>query len=521
MSSQPLCHSNFSQTVHLESTLPHQSSPRLVLEKELGCRSTTSIPSTATVTPKSAAELVNDIAALEVEVMHMERYLLSLYRTAFEHHLATLPSAVIGKGSRSHFHCKTESPLQDAMTQSCCHKDTDTWKGGTSQHNQTSPPHVSSGSDNQSYVTPPEVTSRRDPKNAGSSLRSLADHLGTSLIDHVPETPDRLAEDIVRCISAIYCKLGNPSLTHIGLSASPTSSLSSSSTFSPQDPFDNWSPWCNEEATLNCQLQVLKEKNEPYAAMIEVLKIHADDDKFNFAATMLQNFRSLVQRLEKVDPEKMKREEKLAFWINIHNALVMHAYLAYGIHGNRMRSTSLILKAAYNVGGHSIDAYAIQSSILGCQSHRSSQWLQTLFSPGKKFKEGSGRHIYALDYPEPLVHFALCSGTYSDPAVRVYTSKNVFQELKLAKEEFIQASVCIHKERKIFLPKILYYFAKDALLNLAGLLDVVHGCVTEAQQKAIQRCIKGRLDKYIEWSSHNTAFRYLIHKELAKERIAV
>lgn len=34
--------------------------------------------------------------------------------------------------------------------------------------------------------------------------------------------------------------------------------------------------------------------------------------------------RSLVQNLEKVDPSRMKREEKLAFWINIHNALVMH-----------------------------------------------------------------------------------------------------------------------------------------------------------------------------------------------------
>lgn len=34
--------------------------------------------------------------------------------------------------------------------------------------------------------------------------------------------------------------------------------------------------------------------------------------------------RSLVHRLEKVDPSRMKNDEKLAFWINIHNALVMH-----------------------------------------------------------------------------------------------------------------------------------------------------------------------------------------------------
>ena len=34
--------------------------------------------------------------------------------------------------------------------------------------------------------------------------------------------------------------------------------------------------------------------------------------------------RALIKRLEKIDPTKMVREEQLCFWINIHNALVMH-----------------------------------------------------------------------------------------------------------------------------------------------------------------------------------------------------
>lgn len=36
------------------------------------------------------------------------------------------------------------------------------------------------------------------------------------------------------------------------------------------------------------------------------------------------HFRSLVAQLEVVNPRKMKHAEKLAFWINVHNALVMH-----------------------------------------------------------------------------------------------------------------------------------------------------------------------------------------------------
>jgi len=148
--------------------------------------------------------------------------------------------------------------------------------------------------------------------------------------------------------------------------------------------------------------------------------------------------RSLIRRLDKINPERMDHEEQLAFWINIHNALVMHvslaivyhvvfptikmcqlysklnshhiplsilfdyqALLAYGLHQNQMNSSFSILKvstsrvlltyfleahhfewafsnftfmirfqAAYDIGGHSVNAYVIQSSILGCQLHR-------------------------------------------------------------------------------------------------------------------------------------------------------
>jgi len=38
-------------------------------------------------------------------------------------------------------------------------------------------------------------------------------------------------------------------------------------------------------------------------------------------------FRSLISRLEQVDAGRLKHEEKLAFWINIHNALVMHVII--------------------------------------------------------------------------------------------------------------------------------------------------------------------------------------------------
>ncbi|XP_077209918.1 uncharacterized protein LOC143845451 isoform X3 [Tasmannia lanceolata] len=531
--------SHYSDTiVHHERLLHEQYSQHLVLGKSSGCNSTTSMVLESSSIPKPATELIKEIAVLEVEVMNLERHLLSLYRTAFDYHLGSLPSAMMDQGSGSESQdaarCQiTDQPkvdihsdqlyvcndsFTDITNQSNGLQDSEDQRHCKPQHAT----HSSAGLDTSASHPPRENPKNQDMQKSRSGFRSLADHLGTSLADHIPMTPGRLSEDILRCISSIYCKLSNPSLPQLGLSASPTSSLSSSSTFSPQDQCDNWSPKCNGEATVDPnEFEGLKEKHGPYSGMVQVPRIYVDGDRFNYAATMLQNFRSLIQRLENVDPRTMKYEEKLAFWINIHNALVMHAYLAYGVPQNHMKSESFRTfgqKAVYNVGGHFINAFVIQSSILGCCFHRPATWVRTLFSQGMKFRTGDDKHVYALDQPEPLVHFALCSGAYSDPAVRLYTAKSIFQELELAREEFIQASIHIHKDKKIILPKLLCYFAKDASLDLSGILDMIHDCLPGAQQTVNQRYLKGRLEKYVQWSSHNWSFRYIIHRELAHGR---
>lgn len=100
-------------------------------------------------------------------------------------------------------------------------------------------------------------------------------------MDDLLSYPDRLSEEIVKCISCIYCKFANPNiLAPKGLSVSSTSSLSSSSTFSPRNLSGSWSSHHNEESTEQYEFEV-----------IEILKICLDDDSFNYATTMLHKFR--------------------------------------------------------------------------------------------------------------------------------------------------------------------------------------------------------------------------------------
>ncbi|KAE8701232.1 G2484-1 protein [Hibiscus syriacus] len=355
-----------------------------------------------------------------------------------------------------------------------------------------------------------------------SNIISLAEHLGTQISDHVPDTPNKLSEDMIKCMSAIYCKLSDPPLIQNSCS-SPNSSMSSSaSVFSLPDQHEMWSPGFRNNSSFDVRLENpfhvegLKEFSGPYSTMLEVPWIFRDSQKLADVENLLHNFRSLICRLEEVDPRKLRHEEKLAFWINTHNSLVMHAFLAYGIPQNNVKRLFLLLRAAYNIGGHTVSADTIQSSILGCRMSRPGQWLRLLISSRKKFKTGDRRQAYAIEHPEPLLHFALCLGNHSNPAVRAYTPNKVFQELETAKQEYIRATFGVRKDLKIVLPKIVESFAKDSSLCQVGIVEMVQQSLPESLRRSIRKRPVSKSRKSIEWIPHNFTFRYLISKELVR-----
>ncbi|KAK1433012.1 hypothetical protein QVD17_09916 [Tagetes erecta] len=527
------------EILQLEKRLQDQVAVRGALEQALGYKSSSCEVTNPASIPKTATELIKDIAVLEYEVSHLEQYLLSLYRKAFDQqipcpsplrnseplksplmspagkYLETSKSAMSSKPDKGSIG-EEEDIVLDSNVQRC--------HSSLSQHSILSAetPAETLGKALRACHSQP-LSMVEYAQNNSSNVISLAEHLGTRICDHVPETPNKLSEDIIKCMSAIYCKLADPPLTNNGIS-SPTSSLSSMSAFSPKDHSDlMWSPgFRRDSSSFDVKLdnpfhvQGLKEFSGPYSTMVEIQCIYKDGQQLGDTEHMLQDFRSLVSRLEEVDPRKLNHEEKLAFWINVHNALVMHAVLAYGIPQNNLKRVFLLLKAAYNVGGHVVSADVIQNSILGCKTSRSGQWLRLLLSSKTKFKAGDARQGYAIDHPEPLLHFALSSGCHSDPAVRIYTPKRVIQELEVAKEEFVRATFGVAKDHRVLLPKIVESFAKDSGLCAGGVMEMIHQCLPEPIRKNIKKHQPVKSRKMIEWVPYNFGFRYLICKELVK-----
>ncbi|KAE8704821.1 G2484-1 protein [Hibiscus syriacus] len=618
------------EIAQLEKRLQDQFKIRRAVEKALGYRTSSreDTNETSVSISKPATELIKEIAVLELEVVYLEQYLLSLYRKAFDLNVSSIspskrverlktpvdapskrllefsgpydtsklensavqsgyrenswkePVGIVGeklldssvhrchssllhrsvfpswasppdgrlktpvdtlRGRRLEF-SEPDASKHENSTLQCGYRE-NSWKepiGIVGEKLSDSGVHRCHSTLSQRSVFP-SWTSPLDESLADKAVRachsqplsmleyaqnasniiSLTEYLGTQIFDHVPDTPNKLSEDMIKCMSVIYCKLADPPLIQNSCS-SPNSSMSSASGFSPQDQHDMWSPGFRNNSSFNVRLdnpfhvEGLKEFSGPYSTMLEVQWILRESKKMADVENLLQNFRSLICRLEEVDPRKLRHEEKLAFWINIHNSLVMHAFLAYGIPQNNVKKFFQLSRVSYNIGGHTISADAIQSSILGCRMSRPGQWLRLLISSRTKFKTGDRRQAYAIEHPEPLLHFALCSGNHSDPAVRAYTPKKVFQELETAKQEYIRASFGVRKDLKILLPKIVESFTKDSSLSPAGLIEMLEQSLPESLRRSIRKCPVNKSRKRIEWIPHNFTFRYLISKELIR-----
>ncbi|TVU40909.1 hypothetical protein EJB05_14393 [Eragrostis curvula] len=560
--------------LQLEMHLKDQQVVRGALEKALG-------PDPAPVTLqnespilKPATQLIREVATLELEIKHLEQHLLTLYRKAFEQQQQQhqqspkLPSSdahreasklsVSSWSSQVEETPKAKAPLRrggDPMLHYSCPPLTKGRHGTVDDCSPSTCPRRTMDADIglrsqsalsfrgvcSSRISPTEDSLARalrschsqpfsfleEGEATTSGVVSLADYLGTNVADHIPETPNNLSEEMVRCMAGVYCKLADPPLVHHRPSSSPTSSFSSTSVVSPQYLGDMWSPNCRREATLDSRLinpfhvEGLKEFSGPYNTMVEVPSISRDSQRLREAEDLLQTYKLILYRLETVDLRRMTNEEKLAFWINIHNALLMHAYLKYGIPQNHVKKTSLLVKAECKIAGRTINAAVIQGLVLGCSTHCSGHWLRTLLHPrikSRASKAGSEWQAFAVHQSEPLLRFALCSGSHSDPAVRVYTPKRLSQQLEAAREEYIRATVGVWKEHRVLLPKLVEAYARDAKLSPERLVDAVQRVLPESLRTAVQRCRRGggrSSGKVVEWVPHRQSFRYLLARDLA------
>ncbi|CAH2046065.1 unnamed protein product [Thlaspi arvense] len=501
------------EQLHLR--LQQEKSMRMVLEKAMGRASSSLSPGHRHFSSQTK-ELITEIELLEAEVANRENHVLSLYRSIFEETISKASSdknSVISSPARHIKQPPRKHP--SVISNAFCSSNNFTLK----------PWHALVTSKDLSRKTSKkDQTSQFQDKNCIPSITSCSgqakSHSKVSvtekspserrLKDHLYQCPSRLSEEMVKCMASVYFWLCSSAM-----SADPEKRKRSSLILSRSATSDVVIPKnvMSEDRAWSCR------------SVMEVSWISSDKRRFSQASYAINNYRLLVEQLERVTINQMEGNAKLAFWINIYNALLMHAYLAYGVPANSIRRLALFHKSAYNIGGHIINANTIEYSIFCFQTPRNGRWLETIISTAlrKKPTEDKVSSKFSLHKPEPLLCFALCTGALSDPVLKVYTATNVKEELEASKREFLQANVVVKMQKRVFLPKIMERFTKEASLSSDDLMRWLIDNADEKLGESIQTCLEGKQNykkasQVFEWLPYSSRFRYVFSKDLMEKK---
>ncbi|KAK9275338.1 hypothetical protein L1049_022602 [Liquidambar formosana] len=196
--------------------------------------------------------------------------------------------------------------------------------------------------------------------------------------------------------------------------------------------------------------------------MSAILESYASEDRRHVDYVAISNseeFRryvNLAQDLHRVDIQELSADEKLAFFLNLYNAMVIHAVIRVGCPEGVIDRRSFFSDFQYLVSGHPYSLTAIKNGIL--RNNR-----RPPYSLVKPFGAGDKRLEVVLPKVNPLVHFGLCNGTRSSPTVRFFSPQGIEAELRCAAREFFQRGgmeVDLEK-RTVYLTRIIKWCNVD------------------------------------------------------------
>ncbi|RME83576.1 MAG: DUF547 domain-containing protein [Caldilineae bacterium] len=175
--------------------------------------------------------------------------------------------------------------------------------------------------------------------------------------------------------------------------------------------------------------------------------------------------------LRAFDPSSLSgRRERLAFWINLYNVLIIDAVIAYGIETSVAEGPLGLLRffrrAAYVVGGLRVSAEDIEHGILRANAGHP-------YLPGPQFASRDPRMAWVISPPDPRIHFALNCASRSCPPIAVYDAGRLDAQLDMAAASFITQTLRVDVSRgEVWLSPIFRWYDRD-FGGKAGVLETL------------------------------------------------
>ena len=165
----------------------------------------------------------------------------------------------------------------------------------------------------------------------------------------------------------------------------------------------------------------------------------------------------LSARLRTFDLNTLSREaERLAFWINLYNTLVIHAIIELDITSSVREIPNFFQAVHYRIGHLAFSLDDIEHGILRSNARHPHRLT-------RQFGKNDPRRVFMQDHVDPRVHFALTCGSRSCAPINYYDPGELEEQLEEAAHQFVDSSevVILPEKNTVLLSPIFKWYVRD------------------------------------------------------------
>ena len=183
---------------------------------------------------------------------------------------------------------------------------------------------------------------------------------------------------------------------------------------------------------------------------------HNSFDYAAFAASSeYEGLRAAAEALASFECEALGIGQRLPFWLNVYNALVLHAVVARGVSDSVRSVGDFYGESKYDVGGNEFSLDDIEHGLLRANepARRGAR---------KPMREDDPRQRVAPILFDERVHFAMYSACRSSPWLETFTERGLDVQLESATRRYLGAHIRLDPGCKALrIPKMFDWYEAD------------------------------------------------------------
>ena len=223
---------------------------------------------------------------------------------------------------------------------------------------------------------------------------------------------------------------------------------------------------------LNCKHNFTNSPRRAIEVSIDLLRMAASLPLAELSTLSetagFREFEKASAELQRVNFDGMSQEAIWAFFINVHNMLVLHAYIVRKAPINpksKAHRTAFLRSNKYKIGEHRYSIDDIRETILRAKLSRG--------------RAGDAR-----------IHFAASMASSSCPTMRVYTAESLDQELNYQAEAYLQQVRVRAQSKEITIPKVFKWYKEDFGDSKSEVLNFIFDHASPAIQREVQELMR-------------------------------